>query len=125
MADATEELYERRKQERGIKERLRLCIGSIARLNIEYLCETNDSVKKELSGYIKQSYNCLKNLEKELGIPRSILYTKIIDKRQVLIDEYESMQEECRLDFYSPQELLYSIKKRELIEKSLEALAVK
>ena len=125
MINLIKELYARKRKEESMKNQLKHYIGSITRFEVECLCEIDESLKEELSADIKQFYNCLRNLEKEIGMPKKIIYTKFIDKKRVLISEYEAMKEECPLDFYSPKELLYSIKKREIIEKKLGLLAIK
>ena len=113
-----EEINERRKEESGLKGKLAHYLGAMARLEIEYLCEERNDIRENSHRGLKLAEKYLNNLEKELGIDKDILYTKFVNKNEIIIKEYHAM-----LTQTGPE--AYSGRKRALIEKSLAYLTRK
>ena len=114
-----EEIRERRREESCLKRRLAHYIGAIARLEIEHICEERNDIRENNQRGLKLAENCLKTLENELGMNKDILYTKFVNKNQILIEEYKAMLEQ------KEPEIVYSGRKKAIIERSLAYLTKK
>ena len=114
----SEEIKERRKEEHALKTRLAHYLGIIAKLEIDYICEERNDIRENNHRGLKLAEGCLENLEKEIGMDKAILYTKFINKNEILIEEYQAMLKQ-------KEERVYSGRKRALIEKSLAYLTRK
>lgn len=103
-----------------IKKTLENYIRNKARLELEYICEPRGCIKEELWRFIRQFDKNIEKVEKDIGLPKDIIYSVFINKQEILRDEYKAMLKDFKLDTYSPQTFEYSIHKRDMLRKNLD-----
>ena len=103
-----------------INKTLKRYICNRAMLELEYICKPKGCIRDEIGGFIKQFDMCIEKAEKEIGIPKEILYSVFINKEDILKDEYKSMLKDFNLDDYSPQTFICSIKERNMLRQTLD-----